>query len=67
MEEHDIVPRGDERMWTKITETLLDRLKGDEQVHEVMERLERDVYEGKITSGQAADLVIGKFIEHYKN
>ncbi|RUS32150.1 ArgK protein-domain-containing protein [Jimgerdemannia flammicorona] len=57
--------RGDQRrlwMWRQITAELLDRLNRDPVVRDTAEQLERRVFDGEMTSGQAADCVVDEFL-----
>ncbi|RUP43743.1 hypothetical protein BC936DRAFT_136795 [Jimgerdemannia flammicorona] len=49
-------------MWRQITAELLDRLNRDPVVRDTAEQLERRVFDGEMTSGQAADCVVDEFL-----
>ncbi|KAJ2962843.1 hypothetical protein NQZ79_g2099 [Umbelopsis isabellina] len=61
--------RGGQRkvwMWRQITSELVDRLNGDENVKKHVAKLESQVFDGKMTSGQAADSVVDVFLNKVK-
>ncbi|CAM0134926.1 unnamed protein product [Umbelopsis sp. WA50703] len=53
-------------MWRQITSELVDRLNGDENVKKHVAKLESQVFDGKMTSGQAADSVVDVFLNKVK-
>lgn len=53
--------RGRQRMkwmWARITDELMWRLRNDSKVKHLLESLEGEVYDGRMTPGQAADQVL---------
>ncbi|KAI9033136.1 arginine/ornithine transport system ATPase [Hyaloraphidium curvatum] len=50
-------------MWRQISDALIDQLRASEAVRTTMDRLEREVFEGEITSGRASDEVLARFFE----
>jgi LAO/AO transport system kinase len=60
--------RGEQRklwMWRQITSELLDRLNSDRDIRKLVDKLERKVFNGEITSGVAADHVVDTFTNKY--
>ncbi|CAG8726211.1 10216_t:CDS:10, partial [Cetraspora pellucida] len=58
------IRRGNQRklwMWRQITSELLNRLNSDESIKKLVDVLEKDVFDGKMTSGTAADHVVDVF------
>ncbi|GAB5592563.1 hypothetical protein Unana1_07463 [Umbelopsis nana] len=53
-------------MWRQITSELVDRLNADDNVKKHVSELESQVFEGKMTSGQAADSVVDVFLNKVK-
>lgn len=53
-------------MWRQITSELVDRLNADENVKKHVSELESQVFQGKMTSGQAADSVVDVFLNQVK-
>ncbi|CAG8785861.1 13607_t:CDS:2, partial [Racocetra persica] len=56
--------RGNQRklwMWRQITSELLNRLNSDDSIKKLVNVLEKDVFDGKMTSGTAADHVVDVF------
>ncbi|KAF0543823.1 methylmalonic acidemia type A protein [Gigaspora margarita] len=56
--------RGNQRklwMWRQITSELLNRLNSDESIRKLVDMLEKKVFDGKMTSGTAADYVVDVF------
>jgi hypothetical protein len=53
-------------MWRQITSELVDRLNSNDSVKQHVAELESKVFEGKITSGQAADIVVDVFLNKAK-
>ncbi|KAJ3082888.1 hypothetical protein HK102_001400 [Quaeritorhiza haematococci] len=65
---HDLeIKRGEQQkkwMWHRITDELITRLKRDHDVRSMIRKLEQSVFEGHITSGQAADRILEAFLHH---
>ncbi|KAI8815582.1 ArgK protein-domain-containing protein [Fimicolochytrium jonesii] len=62
--------RGSQRthwMWRQINDELMWRLKTDKPVRQMINTLEPQVYEGLLTSGQAADKVLHEFIDRQRS
>lgn len=53
-------------MWRQITSELVDRLNSDDKVKQHVAELESKVFDGKMTSGQAADSVVDVFLNKVK-
>ena len=53
-------------MWRQITSELVDRLNTDDKVKQHVAELESKVFDGKMTSGQAADSVVDVFLNKVK-
>lgn len=53
-------------MWRQITSELVDRLNSDDKVKQHVAELETKVFDGKMTSGQAADSVVDVFLNKVK-
>jgi LAO/AO transport system kinase len=54
-------------MWKQITEELIHRLKTDRNVKDLIGKFERSVYEGNMTSGEAAEKILKRFIADQEN
>ena len=62
--------RGQQRkkwMWKQITEDLIYRLKTDLTVKRMVNELERNVYQGNMTSSEAAEKILKAFIIDQKS
>ncbi|KAI8607348.1 hypothetical protein BC830DRAFT_1175414 [Chytriomyces sp. MP71] len=49
-------------MWSLLAEELMERVRGDVRVQGLSVELERDVMEGKVTSGFAAEVLLKAFL-----
>ncbi|CAG8478506.1 9172_t:CDS:10 [Paraglomus occultum] len=61
--------RGEQRklwMWTQIKNELMDRLKSDTAIRTMVEELEEKVFQGEMASGAAADYVVDRFTNKYR-
>ncbi|CAG8634051.1 7117_t:CDS:10 [Paraglomus brasilianum] len=61
--------RGEQRkswMWTQIKNELMDRLKSDSAIRTMVEELEEKVFQGEMASGAAADYVVDRFTNKYR-
>lgn len=54
-------------MWKQITEELIHRLKTDRNVKDLVGKFEMSVYEGNMTSGEAAEKILKRFIADQEN
>ncbi|KAJ3129090.1 hypothetical protein HK098_002682 [Nowakowskiella sp. JEL0407] len=50
-------------MWRQLQEELLQRLRTSEKVKSMLQTMETEVFNGKITSGYAADSIIAAFVD----